>query len=242
MGQLPETLAFDNIRIGELRLELQDIIYLRLCGETVNQMCARSSGGICHAQRAQMPLNDRILTIISDGGNDRSPSRWQSQVGNIAVELVRATRGPREVCDELYKDAARKLRGEFARSSASTARSVSAEIEAKVFHHVTTFWDMSALAISESQKYWHQKMCEKTSLQPDAEDIARRLAHMIVLHWRVWGDLVYLNDNDGVSEALSGSITTYGTTDSNTRDSHQTQTRLGSDTVKDYGVGVNNGG
>ena len=242
MGQLPETLAFDNIRIGELRLEVQDTIYLRLCEKAVSQLSVRPLEGFRHAQQAQAPLNDRIMAIISDGGIDQRPNRWHSEVGNIAMELVRAMRGPREVCDESYKEAARKLHGEFVRSFTSTARSVLAEIEAKVFRHVTTFWNMSALAISESQKYWHQEICEKTSLQPDLEDIARRLAHMVVLHWRVWGDLVYLNNNDGVSEALSGTITTCGTTNSTARNSHQPQTKLGSDTVTDYGLGIDNGG
>ncbi|KAL9108618.1 MAG: hypothetical protein Q9227_006564 [Pyrenula ochraceoflavens] len=35
---------------------------------------------------------------------------------------------------------------------------------------------------------------------PDSEDIAHRLAHLVILNWRVWADLCYLHDSEALPE------------------------------------------
>jgi hypothetical protein len=53
---------------------------------------------------------------------------------------------------------------------------------------------MTTLAISETQRHWHERRKETQPWRnmPETGDMARILAHMAVLHWTVWADLVYL--------------------------------------------------
>ena len=53
------------------------------------------------------------------------------------------------------------------------------------------YLNMSPLAICESQRNFPQS---PSQLEYDAEQIAAKLAHIGVLHWRVWGPILYLGD------------------------------------------------
>lgn len=87
------------------------------------------------------------------------------------------------------------------------ANSIKLDVISNTAYHASRFNSFGARGISEEQRVWISRrslgICEPvcSSGAPsrtvclsavDVEDIARRLAHMVVLNWRIWANLCYV--------------------------------------------------
>jgi hypothetical protein len=95
----------------------------------------------------------------------------------------------------------RDLRLAFENRFALTANRFHAKLEERTFAHAAIFQKQSPLQISEAQKRWQQRRHDEKLWRADIEDVARRVAHIAVLHWKIWAGLVYL---EGEEEAVGG--------------------------------------
>ena len=188
-SKLPDTLAYDQHRIRQLQEDVQDIIYLDICVQAFNNFIRQHSGDKSVSPKTYVTLQWRITTIIDKTSESRNES-WQAQTENVAMEITRAAYVEcgfehRPTHDD-FEWTMRKLESALTDKFDSLAHELHAKLEEVTFKHAKVFQDWSPLQISEAQKHWQQIRQERGLWRADAEDVARRVAHIAVLHWKVW--------------------------------------------------------
>ena len=120
------------------------------------------------------------------------------QTEAVAMEITRAAYvecGLKHytIPDDDFKSTTEYLRQAFTpKSYGDLAYKLHVKLEQMTLTHASIFQEWSPLQISEAQKHWQQSRIDKSLWRADAEDVARRVAHIAVLHWNVWAELVYL--------------------------------------------------
>jgi hypothetical protein len=161
------------------------------------------------------------LAVSDDTFIDPPIFRWHSQLDLLALEIVRQTyrfAGDNDTppiarhVDMVYAWLSKavdsidnnsldddKMQDVGAGQVAPTAsQEIARQLLESTLEHTTTFETMSPLEIAESQRR-HQLSRNKQGVGdqgssrqlPDIDDLGRKVAHMAVLHWRVWCELAY---------------------------------------------------
>lgn len=198
---LPDTLAYDRLRIGQLQDDVQDIIHLHRCVQVFNLLCPHPRPRSVGPNAAVATLQCRLRTIIENDDSESRRESWLAQINDVAMEIARAAsveRGSDDVRipDHEFKRTTRDLEQAFTYDSGSLANDLHTKLEERTVAYARTFQKQSPLQISEAQKHWQQSRQERKLWRADVEDMARRLAHIAVLHWKIWADLVYMNGED----------------------------------------------
>jgi hypothetical protein len=195
---LPVTLAYDRLRMERLQEDVQDIIYLHICVHVFKAFVRQRFSNRGLPPGTYKTLQWRIITLVE---NDNSGSRnesWRVQIEAVAMEITRAAYvecGLKHstIPDDDFESTTRYLRWAFtANSYGILAKKLHTKLEEMTFMHASIFQEWSPLQISEAQKHWQQSRLDKSLWRADAEDVARRVAHIAVLHWNVWAELVYV--------------------------------------------------
>jgi len=195
--RLPPTFTLDYIRLRTLQQNFEDLMYQAACRWTLEEVSASLNWEGPIPQSSYDSLFARI-SIISPADEPKcSPSR---QMGCVALEIVRAAYALRDISTlPLSKDL------EFAESSleyscdASTSvfkdlQSYLAEdLQDMVDAEVQSTKDLTPMQIANryvpegSVHPSPQIITEQTQIRR----LAQQISHISVLHWRVWGPLLY---------------------------------------------------
>ena len=197
-AEVPELLKYDYSRICQLREEVSDLAHLELCCNCLS----------IHQQRDQLLMRTfkiRLLDLTDGECNQAAGSNaiWDAHLDAISTEVTRAVHAGSDPSACQISAAAftryhSHLSTRFEQID-SPLHGLAAELQRRVLRHVSIFKQLSALQISELQQQ-HQQSRQNAAPGrhvPDVEDIARRLAHMVVIHWRVWREL-YDSADDSV--------------------------------------------
>ncbi|KAK2763956.1 hypothetical protein FQN54_009575 [Arachnomyces sp. PD_36] len=223
----PETFHFDTERLLQLRVDLQDLINLEICYYILDSLLSRQ--GRHHPLQPQIYANlqSRILTLLENSDNGYGSHKepcWQSNIGSIALEIGRAACivcGCPSIPDEVIIVIEKTLDSCFSRDSELFQyyqKSIRDRLEVATFTLAKKYMHMSPLAICESQRArpgfttgqgqmppppppQHQQQTLQQLRYSDHEGIARRLAHIGVLHWRVWAPLLYTREETATPDA-----------------------------------------
>jgi hypothetical protein len=201
----PDTFTLDTERLRVLKAELQGLlheqIYCYLLGRLVESR--RKPGVFTSGQRAC--LRAEIHTVVSDGRLSGLP------FSNVIAELVRQAlrlTGSTKLCDTELEDLAEKWleeslsNPELLRKHADNLMSeLSRELTPKVEKYLTSSpWDIfnALVAPTPSTQPSIITSLSSTGLAVSARtrrlDIINRITHLAVLHWRIWDDLIYNNE------------------------------------------------
>ena len=222
--KIPATFAYDHKRLKEIRVDILDFIHLDMCLIVFNQLCsvftaAQSKRGqqrsVSDSQikETHFRLRNRIMDI-TDGNPDEVPQIWLQHTEAIAIEISRTVSymwsGPTTpISAVMVASATRGLTDMFRHEHENQERAqrLQMAIEQEAHKHAIKFQNMTALDISHAQKRWQQTRAQRYRwrLLPEIEDIARRLAHMGSIHWRVWADLVYLDSGSVLDTGIEDS-------------------------------------
>jgi len=194
----PDTLTYDRLRMERLQEDVQDIIYLHICVHVFKGFIHQHFSDRELPPGAYKTLQWRIITIVENDNSGSRSESWRVQIEAVAMEITRAAYvecGLKHytILDDDFESTTRYLRRAFAPESYGIlANKLHTKLEQMTFTHASIFQERSPLQISEAQKHWQQSRLDKNPWQADAEDVARRVAHIAVLHWNVWAELVYL--------------------------------------------------
>ena len=224
--EYPETLKHDTIRLQALRDEIQDIIHIDICLAVFDQQIRRLVGRDWNASAMHSTLQARIMdghqTVqsrimdLTDGHTGQNMSvaqMWREHGTEIALELTRAAfsickRVGRIIPDSEITDTTNELLAAFDEESkhGRRAQKLAEELESAAQGHARVFQNMTTLMISEKQKQWHhiRQQDKQWSSRSAIEDIARKLAHVGIIHMRVWWDIVYLPRQDEHEPGVGG--------------------------------------
>jgi hypothetical protein len=195
---LPVTLAYDRLRMERLQEDVQDIIYLHICVHAFKVFVRQRFNNRGLPPGTYKTLQWRIITIVENDNSGSRSESWRVQIEAVAMEITRAAYvecglNNYTIPDDDFESMTRYLRRTFTPESYGIlANKLHAKLEQMTFTHASIFQERSPLQISEAQKHWQQSRLDKNLWRADAEDVARRVAHIAVLHWNVWAELVYL--------------------------------------------------
>ena len=195
----PETFLYDSERLWILRTSLQNLINLEISWYIFETYIHVQKRYISVPPELYSTFWSRIWSLMEENkdGNRESP-RCPKNIRYIALEIARfasATCSSDDVVsDDVIMPIERKLEAQL--SSASDLfqyfqNSTREKLLKDTFGFARRYLNMSPLAICESQRNFPQS---PSQLEFDAERIGAKLAHIGVLHWRVWAPILYLSD------------------------------------------------
>ena len=211
-GVLPRSFQFDLKRLEKVRSDMQDLAHLRMSLLVFDelQLWLMSGKPNTVSLATYSKIQVRILAIVDELPDDTDP--WKTSSADVALEITRAactSCGCPEAAipDCVIQSTYHRLNALFCRQTAECALlwgSLQEELACRAIHHAHNFNEMTPLAIFQAQQQWQQQQEQKTSFRPlpNIEDISRRLAHVGILHWKIWAVLVYLGNADNASSEM----------------------------------------
>ena len=202
---LPATFGYDKERIQVLRNDILDLVQLRICGQTYDELATMRNGKTPTTAEAQVVCSRIVQIMTSDEGFSEGVSRHKDA---ISLEIARAVAGIK--VDSKPSHAIALSRNDIRRASARLQRSLqdkhsetltttTEELYNRTLVFANGFFQIDTLQISNSQRQWSMTRSAKGfPLEPDVEDISRRLAHIAVIHWQVWSELAYTDKAPGL--------------------------------------------
>ncbi|KAL5342576.1 T-complex protein 11-domain-containing protein [Aspergillus crustosus] len=196
----PETFIFDSDRLWQLRAGLQSAINLEICWYIFESYV--------HSQRRYLPartqtyatFQSRIGTLMEENEDcTRGSSRWVKNIRCIALEVARfastACYGDATVSDDTIGPIEASLERHLSNEQGlfqCFQNSLREKLLDATFNVAKRYLNMSPLSICESQRL----SSPPTEQQHyDVERISMRLAHIGVLHWRVWAPILYVRES-----------------------------------------------
>lgn len=205
--EFPETWLFDSDRLWQLRTGLQNLINLDISWYIFESYIHAQKRYLSAPAETYATFRMRIGSLMEESSEDDcergSSPRWFKTVRSIALEMARFASAA--CCSD----------------AANVSDEVLAPIEAAVEWHLSNesdlfryfqnamreklmaatcilakrYLSLTPLGICESQRacFYHPPIVSQQQI--DIEHIAMRLAHMGVLHWRVWAPLLYVRES-----------------------------------------------
>ena len=201
MCKFPIVFQYDWNRLQQLRGEVQNLIHLDLCCAMFKNLLVVQGQSITESTIEQ--FQSRLCSILGDSlkPSDYVEKIWQSSTDTIALELVRALYvvqgrsitaiSPTEVAEVEHR-LSQLFQGQYSELYDRLVNNIHEQLEKSIMAHAEKFQNLSTFAIAESQRKRKTEPSKHTrGLQPDVDDIAKRIAHIAVLNWGVYADIVY---------------------------------------------------
>lgn len=195
----PETFDFDIERLRQLRSDTQDLINLEICCFVFNKVIYDLKRLSTTSSQTFNTLQSRIWSLLEQC-DDRCQDevRWQKHTNDVALEIARAAH---VVCGMIGRmDADVIMHAERLLSWCldtrspiylETQKAVQATLDETMVRYVRQYILMSPLAICESQRAKQSVLEGQVQRHAGVEAIGRRVAHIGVLHWRVWAPILH---------------------------------------------------
>ncbi|KAL4809020.1 T-complex protein 11-domain-containing protein [Aspergillus unguis] len=196
----PDTFDFDADRLWQLRAGLQNAINLEICWYIFESYI--------HSQRRYLPaptqtyatFRSRIGTLMEESEDCmRGSPRWLRNVRDIALDIAQFAStecfGDATISDDVIGPIEASLEWHLSNEQClfqyfqNTLREKLLEA---TFRTAKKYLNMSPLAICESQRLPTPTSAEQ---HYDIERISTRLAHIGVLHWKVWASMLYVRES-----------------------------------------------
>lgn len=188
---IPEFFTSDTSRIERLREDLSDLVHLEACWDLY---CDKH---MVHNDNGRQVFESRLLDL-TEGESIHEPGSslvWESHLNSLATELAgRVLTGSRwsgeTVPFERVAGTVEELREKFDKGVEGRIETLKSELLDTMLRYVSDFKRLSALELSQLQQNHQQSAQNRRQGRyiPNKDDIARRMAHIAVIHWRVWCD------------------------------------------------------
>lgn len=208
----PETFIFDSDRLWQLRTTIQNLVNVDISWYIFESYVHTQKRYLSEPAEMYSTFRSRILSLMEENeGWHRASPGWRKNVRCIALEIARlacaACYGNDGVSDEVIGPIEAAVEWHLSNES-ELFQYFQGAMQEKVFKTTSEFarkyLNMSPLAICESQRSLPASSLPQQ--QYDLERIAMRLAHMGVLHWRVWAPILYLSEGGEVKTAEDTSM------------------------------------
>jgi T-complex protein 11 len=203
---LPKSFQFDLKRLEQLQTDMQDLVHLKAALLVFDELRSWLAPGqaIAASLNTYAELQSRILAIVEKEPDEGEP--WQACSADVALEITRAAcaisgHSQNVVPDRLIQCTFLRLDEMFSGQTPQSAQiweSTQEDLTNRAIHNAQIFNDMTPVAMSEAQHQWQQQHDRIPRFRPlpEVEDISRRVAHLGILHWKIWANLVYLEDRE----------------------------------------------
>lgn len=188
-------------RLRQMRVELQNMIKVDVCWRIFETYIHTQNRYLSSPAITYSTFRSRIFSLLEENEESYQDCRWPGN-SSVGLEIARfacaACRGNDVVSDDVLS-AIERLMGLFFSNESDVFRDVRDTILKKLLSttlaYAKKYLYMSPLAICESQlphQFGYGLPISQCHFEVEA--IAMRLAHIGVLHWRVWAPILYLRD------------------------------------------------
>ncbi|EFW20023.1 conserved hypothetical protein [Coccidioides posadasii str. Silveira] len=209
-GGLPATFEFHTDRLWTLRSDIQDLIGFELCTYVFDLVATSHMRHVARTRETYVSLRSHIWSIIECSGHQDpaifDEQKWCDNVSPIALEIARIISNleanSKGIKTSVVPDEHVLLFVERMLESCFDPRSqqfkhfqmvVQQRLEEATLAAAERYVDMSPLEMCEDQH--PSQPDDSLQLQPkDIDSIGKRLAHICVLHWHIWGPILYFRD------------------------------------------------
>lgn len=222
---LPATFKMDLERLQGIQLDVKNLVFTHICCTALRTIAATIDPSFRLPDDADYVVMERVSQLV---GRTPNAARWQAKAGNICVELIRicgecmpqkkqmidAMLGT--LCSALEPYLEANLRVEsasFGQAAAGIMRNITHHaIQAgQKIQRSSSNEIFDALApplpsnVSEQTKEYYAQSGPSLFSGSAASagtllDIVRRVTQISILHWRVWGPLIYEADAEMADE------------------------------------------
>ncbi|KAF3491877.1 SOK1 [Arthroderma uncinatum] len=235
--QFPDVFEFDAERLWFLRADIQDLMGLEICSRVFELIAIEQGRHSPFYQQAKAALPSRICCILDncpdsitadfdarkyDPSTPNANDKWRSNIGQIALEIAQSlcsldgSNKNNTFPDGKTLHSVEKYLEFFFTSPTGQSRefslSIQADLEEATFAYVKKYLQMTPLEMAEDQRPRQypdvRKIPCSQQLLVSVDGIAKRLAHIGVLHWRVWAPVLYLHEAPGISFAPGSHMST----------------------------------
>jgi hypothetical protein len=142
-------------------------------------------------------VRSSLLAILD---SSISSNRWTALAPSLALEILRSTTTPLSLLPHFESHLELHLSNPCSRIYQDAEQRVLLQLLPILQKLIETYTPLTCLQIFETATA--QKVAPNSSAYPDNSkseitEIATRIAHIGILHWRVWAPLAYLVDPDG---------------------------------------------
>ncbi|KAL1981508.1 hypothetical protein VTN96DRAFT_2489 [Rasamsonia emersonii] len=198
--KFPQTFHFDMGRLWQLRAELQHLININICWSVLESFIGDNRSTSSSRSDLYSKFRSRISSLLDDNDGRRRRGARVPNVGDVALDLAglacEACGRTKVVSDHVIQEV---LEYDFTHESPRfrfIQDIIRKELIKITFELAKKYLTMSPLAICESQRTRQLHPQGPISQHYiDLEPVATRLAHIGVLHWRVWGPLLYARED-----------------------------------------------
>lgn len=206
----PDTFQFDVGRLLRLRADVQNIICLEICYHIFRELATNRNRHVSIQTQEYLSLRAGIWSVLDVPTTGATECcRWQNNISGVALEIARAI-SSREI------KAAENNGGDDCRSRATNLDGNIIQVIEKIlessftrqsprFRHFQTRlrFRLETATFQLAKKYLCMsplEMCEAQRQRntrahsADLESVAKRFAHIGVLHWKVWAPLLYARE------------------------------------------------
>ncbi|KAJ4294387.1 Protein SOSEKI 1 [Kalmusia sp. IMI 367209] len=213
--ELPDTFYLDFDRLRVLRSEIEDLVHFDICFTMFEQLLKEfgysgtvSDGTKCH-------LRSSLAAIIGEGVGQGLYS-WMCNSEPLSLEIYRqaqliAGRTPVFSYNTL-QNANQRLRSLFVITYASHASTLETAMVQQILSCVNKHHTSSPTELYNSLVVALPPPISMQSFVPSApvtdtfsfsintshdrfHDLAKRISHLVILHWRVWATIAYVQEN-----------------------------------------------
>ncbi|KAF2809335.1 T-complex 11 [Mytilinidion resinicola] len=220
--EIPETFYLDHDRLRTLKSELHDIVYFDICYEIFGELLNMIDHRVTVSPNDKQALRDSIFAVLGEGASFSS-RHWYMNRENISVELVRHALQicgyPHTYDAYLVREADEKLHQMLFSHCPTTFFPHAARLESillpEILDCATSHLHASPMDLfnslvapttpppppppSSQASLSGRQLAGDDAVSPPADritDIAQRFTHIAVLHWRIWGPIVYVRPEE----------------------------------------------
>ncbi|KAJ6790314.1 hypothetical protein PWT90_10492 [Aphanocladium album] len=146
--------------------------------------------------------NSLVALLQSATPGLRQSARWQSISSSIALQIFRYTKAPSSMLSTFEEKLAANVCGTDSPLYKEVEKSFHTRLMAELSARVREYRSLSGVGLFSAATSNRTQSRDHVD-QDDGvvEDIAVRLAHLGVLHWRVWSQLAYVDEDSMVVDS-----------------------------------------
>ena len=224
----PETFYLDQDRLQNLRDAIYDLVMFEICFTLFSGLLRRLAYRGTILESTKITLRNALFAILGDG-QQHSTNRWQDNYDHISLQMVRYAW---EICGFTHKvdlslasETSQLLHQMVAPSYPQHASVLEASFVAQVLTCINSHMNLSPLDLfnalvappnpppppppSQNNFPVQSHVTDTLSSHFDQlTDLTNRLTHIILLHWRTWGPIVYVisEEDDTATFSASGPL------------------------------------
>ncbi|KAE9377074.1 hypothetical protein N431DRAFT_462868 [Stipitochalara longipes BDJ] len=205
--KVPRTLLFDEVRLIKLRDDMLDAINMEIClnlwkAVQASGRVARLKLFASKLQKKKTPSPEesirKSLMDLVDGSASIKRDKWRDVSKPLALEILRSTQTKTETLTLTTFES--HLASHLSNSESPAFKRCKAITLSRLFpvlkKLVDMFLPLSNERLFEAATTRRPHSPVISGEREEIVDIASRLAHIGILHWRVWSNIAYLVDPD----------------------------------------------